>query len=119
VIAQGGASLQALFSAGYTATALGRTAWKGLIGPTGSLQANCNQEGFDSAPAGLGWPRTRIGIVSNQENDCGSPDSRIGIGGAGGTCSDNASITTGDVAAGCSPDNGDVNIAGFGYVFVR
>jgi hypothetical protein len=120
VIPAASASLSTLFSGGFTLTALGRDVWKGLVGPTASLQTQCNQEGFNTVtPAGAGgWPRTRIGIVSNQEADCNSPDSRIGIGGSGATCGGNAGITVGDVA-GCSPDNGDVNIVGFGYVFVR
>ncbi len=35
-----------------------------------SLQPNRNREGSNTVPWNVaGWPRTRIGIVSNQEND--------------------------------------------------
>jgi cysteine-rich repeat protein len=91
--------------------AVGRVAWKALI--TGSsLQANCNQEGFNV----LG--RSRIGIVSNQENDCNSPDSYIGIGNIGVGCNNVAETRVGNMAS-CTPDNGDKSLPAFGVVFVR
>lgn len=59
--------------------------------------------------------RVRFGILGNQENECASPDSRIGIGGA------NAGTTTvGNAATGIyNPDNGAADIKSFGYLFVR
>src|SRR5690606_30833275 len=81
------ASLFALVSPNtHVASALGRNAWKSLI--TGnSLQPNCNQEGVNSFPNGNPtFTRARVGVVSNQENDCGSPDSFIGIGTQGVPC---------------------------------
>jgi cysteine-rich repeat protein len=113
------ASMFALMSPNaYVATNIGRAAWKALI--TGSsLQPNCNREGFNSIPAGGGWERMRIGIVSNQENDCGSPDSYIGIGGQqNGGCSNVPQRAVGNMAD-CGPDNGLVSIGAFGVVLVR
>ena len=91
--------------------AVGRAAWKALI-TNSSLQANCNQEGFNV----LG--RSRIGIVSNQENDCNSPDSYIGVGNIGAGCNGVAETRVGNMAS-CTPDNGDKSLSAFGVVFVR
>jgi len=104
-------SLQALFMGPAVVTNLGRNAWKGLI--TGSsLQPNCNREGINPLA------RSRIGIVSNQENDCNTPDSYIGIGNIGAGCNGVAEARVGNMAS-CSPDNGDKSLAAFGVVFVR
>jgi hypothetical protein len=116
-------SLHAIFkNSKYIQTSLGRSTWKGLI-PNSSLQRNCNREGFnvDLRPQ---QQRTRIGIISNQENDCSSPDSYLGIGAVPGQfsyCSGTRQHpTVGNVAAdGCSPDNGPRELEAFGVVFVR
>lgn len=106
------ASLLALFMNNvYVPTVIGRAAWKALI-TNSSLQGNCNQEGFNV----LG--RSRIGIVSNQENDCASPDSYIGIGDIGAGCGGVAETRVGNMAS-CTPDNGDKSLPAFGVVFVR
>ncbi len=113
------ASLAAMFMGNvYTATMIGRNAWKALQ-TNSSLQANCNREGFNSLPAGVGNSRARIGIVSNQEADCNSPDSYIGIGNGNiAPCGPAPARSVGNVA-GCTPDNGDKNLPAFGVVFVR
>ena len=109
------ASLYTLIADGqYRATSLGRDAWKKLIGPKASLQRNCNQEGFSSRVSSSVHSRVRIGIISNQEGNCHSPDSFIGFGGGGSgfknACGNGASY---------SPDKGDKNIKAFGYIFVQ
>jgi hypothetical protein len=48
---------------------------------SGSLQPHCNREGFNNDVPG--YTRVRLGIVANQENDCASPDSRLGLRGTG------------------------------------
>ena len=53
----------------------------------------------------------RLGLLANQENDCGSPDSFIGLGGP-----NNAA---GNYAWCCSPDNGYKNTKTMGYILVR
>lgn len=112
-----GARLVDLFTAApRTVTALGRDAWKGLIGPTASLQLECNDEGLN---VGNAASRMRIGIVSNQEPDCGTPDSRIGIGGADAAqCTFPTTEAAGNSAC-FTPDNGEVEQVAFGYVLVR
>ena len=64
----------------YRATSLGRNAWKTLIGSQASLQLNCNKEGFNAVGTNGDFSKARIGIISNQQNDCDSCDSRIGFG---------------------------------------
>ena len=116
-------SLYSLIADGnYRQTNLGRTTWKGLISGS-SLQHNCNKEGFNARIAHHsvhGWPRARIGIIANEQNDCGSPDSFLGLG----TYSHNVchykqlSNAAGNLAQ-CRPDNGYKNIKAMGYILVR
>ncbi len=119
-------NMSAVITGGFTPSSLGRAAWKNMVPTVGSLQAFCNREGFnvghptDTNPI---WARARIGIIGNQENDCLSPDSRIGIGTAGSSCSTIDSISVGN-SAGCSPDLVDPlsstkNVRAFGAVLVR
>ena len=99
-------------------TRLGRNAWKSLI-PGSSLQRNCNMEGFNVNFQGrLERSEARIGIISNQENNCHSPDSRIAFGGGGGYCSQNDNHSVGNEAR-CNPDNGDRSTVGFGYIMAQ
>lgn len=102
----------------YRHFSIGRSRWKSLI-PGSSLQLNCNKEGFNFHVGKQA--STRIGILSNQENNCGSPDSRIGFGTAGTGCYGKAdnSVSTGNVAIGCSPDNGDKTIRAYGYILAQ
>ena len=70
-------SLYSLIADGqYRATSLGREKWKELIGSQGSLQYNCNKEGFNVVCSRSGFSKARIGIVSNGKNECDSCDSR-------------------------------------------
>ena len=85
--------------------------------PRSSLQRRCNMEGINvHTKRHIHATRVRIGIIANQENNCITPDSRIGIGGAGHWCGQDNSISVGNTA-GCHPDNGNKNIISFGYVF--
>ena len=109
------ASLYALIADGqYRATSLGRDAWKGLVGPKASLQRNCNREGFNTRGTSSGHAKMRIGIIANEQNECNSPDSRIGFGGWGVV----AEVSCGNVAR-HGGDNGDQSIKAFGYIFVQ
>ena len=108
-------SLYSLIADGkYRATSLGRNTWKTLIGSQASLQRNCNKEGFN-AVVNSSVSKARIGIISNQENECKSCDSRIGFG-TGGLHDD--SNTCGNEAT-YSPDNGDKHIKAMGYILVQ
>ena len=98
----------------YRNTSLARDTWKALIGSQASLQFCCDIEGFNFDG---GDAKTRIGIVCNEccNADCGSRDSRIGFGGAGGMDDPH---TRGNLAY-WTPDNGDKNIKAMGYIFIQ
>ena len=109
-------SLHSLIADGtYRATSLGRNEWKKLIGAQGSLQLNCSKEGFNAVGTSRYYSKARIGYIANQQNDCGSCNSRIGFGTGGHP--DNSS-TCGN-AASLSPDNGDRDIKAVGYILVQ
>ncbi|CAH3023969.1 unnamed protein product, partial [Porites evermanni] len=109
-------SLHSLIADGnYRSTNLNRHTWKKLIGQQASLQRNCNKEGFNSRGLWKRCSRARIGIISNQEYNCVSPDSRIGFG-TGGYPSD--ANTCGNIAWHVT-DNGDKSIKAMGYILVQ
>jgi hypothetical protein len=61
----------------------GRAAWLALAGPTADLQPSC-REGINlHASVAL---RGRIGTVGNNETDCQTPDSAVGVGLDYGAC---------------------------------
>ena len=113
VLPLGAAKLADLFQQSQT-TNVGRDAWKSLLGASASLQTECNLEGTNIYDPNI---RVRIGIISNNEADCLTPDSRIGVGGGGPSCT-SPSESAGDTAC-YTPDNGDVELAAFAWVFVR
>ena len=98
-----GTSLRSAIKGGAI-TNLGRNAWLSLI-QNSALQANCNQEGLS---VGI----VRIGIVGNNENDCNSPNSYLGVGGYG--CS---TTVAGNVA--CYNGGNEKNLPAFAAVYVR
>ena len=98
----------------YRDTSLGRNTWKTLIGSLASLQHNCNKEGFNAMGSADGSSRARIGFLGNNEQDCITPDSRIGFG-TGGYHDDNN--TCGNEAT--SSDNGGKHIKAMGYLLVQ
>ena len=107
-------SLHSLIADGqYRSTSLGRNTWKSLLGSQGSLQTNCDLEGFN-AVCGL-YRKARIGIHSNNEDDCDRCDSRIGFGTAGPP--DNSSTCGNEAVRG--GDNGDKHIKALGYILVQ
>ena len=116
VINKNANSLYSLIADGqYRATSLGRGTWKTLIGSEASLQSNCNREGFNAAADPSVNAKARIGLISNNENDCSSCDSRIGFGAGGHPDNTN---TCGNVASVVS-DNGAKNIKAIGYILIQ
>ena len=99
----------------YRSMSLGRDMWKTLIGPQASLQSFCNKEGFNVVSVNQLVSKARIGIISNQENECNSCDSRIGFG-TGGLHDDSNSCGN---QATHSPDNGNKHIKTMGYILVK
>ena len=109
-------SLYSLIADGkYHNTSLGRDTWKTLIGPQASLQDNCNKEGFNVACDDR-YSKARIGVLSNNENDCGTCGSRIGFG-TGGRPRD--SNTCGNEASRHNSDNRETHIKAMGFILVQ
>ena len=107
-------SLHSLIADGnYRSTSLGRDTWKKLIGQQASLQRYCNKEGFNTYS--LWHSRARIGIISNEQNHCDSPDSSIGFGTGDYPHGDN---TCGNMVM-YDTDNGSKNIKAMGYILVQ
>ena len=116
-------SLYSLIADGnYRQTNLGRDTWKGLISGS-SLQHNCNKEGFNAriAPhSKYDWPRARIGMIANNEKDCNTPDSFLGLGTYSyNVCHNKQPQNAAGNLAQCGADNGDNNIKTMGYILVR
>jgi len=111
-------SLHSLIADGkHRATSLGRNTWKTLIDSQASLQPGCNKEGFNTASSNKSYGIARIGFLGNNENDCSSSDSRIGVG-TGGHYDD--SNTCGNYAVtGFKSDNGSKSIKAMGYILVQ
>lgn len=101
-------------------TSVSRDTWKTLLISQGSLQRNCNQEGFN-ALSGVGsnwnmdWSKVRIGILANSNNDCITCDSRIGFGGRG--MHDDTNTRENDASFGS--DNGERPIKAMDYILVQ
>ena len=111
-------SLYSLIADGqYRSTSLGRDTWKSLIGSEASLQKNCNEEGFNAVGDNLnsGLSKARIGIISNNQDNCATCDSRIGFGTGGHPDKSNS---CGNEAT-HSPDNGYKHIKAMGYILVQ
>ncbi len=73
-------SLLELFGDGkYQATSFTKNEWKNLVNGGGSLQNNCNRQGFNVRDD-YGIMVARIGILGNNDNNCKSTDSYIGFG---------------------------------------
>jgi len=106
-------SLHSLIADGqYRPTSLSRDTWKSLLGSQGSLQTNCNKEGFNAV---CGSAKARIGIISNEYNYCAGCDSRIGFGTGG--YPDDSNTCGNDAKHG--GDSGDKHIKALGYILVQ
>ena len=81
----------------------------------GSLQRYCNKEGFNAMSNSGGHSKARIGFLGNNENTCGTCDSRIGFG--TGEFNDDSN-TCGNEATWYS-DRGDRHIKAMGYILVQ
>ncbi len=110
------APLVTSMAGGFVSTQAGRNAWAALV-PGSVFFGNCNREGLNvssSCCAGV-----RIGILTNQEPDCGSPDMYLGLGArpyrlCGGTL--DSSAGSGAVCGGLDTP---VEIDAFAFVFGR
>lgn len=65
------------------------------------------------------FARVRIGLLVNDEDDCGTPDSYVGFGGEGDNGRNPVSYGPSAGSAGGDYCSGGASVADFGYVFVR
>ena len=121
LVNQKAVSLHALLSNNsYIQTTVGRDKWKSLL--YGSvLQRHCNMEGFNVVSStGTEDPAiTRIGIISNNGNDCKSCNSRIGFGSAGSRGGQDGSNSCGNEAISFAKEGGQKHIKANCYIFVQ
>ena len=116
-----GSLFNAIAHGGFTSTTIGRETWISLINAP-FFQKNCNQEGLNvqqSSSLADNHVKVRIGIVANNQNDCGTCDSCIGFGTSIRSCGgyDVTSTSCGANKAGCR-GNPNINMAAFGYILV-
>ncbi|XP_028396187.1 uncharacterized skeletal organic matrix protein 5-like [Dendronephthya gigantea] len=97
----------------FRETTAGRAAWKSLIAGS-SLQYNCNKEGFN-VPVNRHNRKIRLGIVGNNERNCDSCDSWLGLS----ILDDTYHEVCGNTAICCYSDNGNKNMKTFGYILVQ
>jgi hypothetical protein len=106
-------SLESVFSPGdYVATNGGRAGWLRVL-PNSVLQPNCNREGFNVSPM-FASLRVRLGFIANNEDECNTPDSWIGVGSNAADAS--GKVWAGNVAAIDVPSS---TIPAFAYILVR
>ena len=111
-------SLYSLIADGnHRRTSQGRDTWKSLIGSKASLQHNCNREGFNAKSDRKQNSKARIGILSNNENECQSCDSRIGFGTGG--YPDDSNTCGNEALAMYEADNSDKHIKAMMYILVQ
>ena len=106
----------------YRSTNAGKKAWKSLIAGS-SLQENCNSEGFNiQHGARLNNKyvslNARLGFIANNENDCKSADSWIGLGVRYTGCIALFDLACGNRAV-CGTAVARRNIPAFGYILVQ
>ena len=106
----------------FKKTDVGKDAWKSLMDDS-LLQPNCNKEGFNLQPEGEygAYVKARIGLVTNDQNNCTGCDSCIGFGVSVSSCKpnyDRNSTSCGSSRRGCG-GNPNWNKAAFGYILVQ
>ena len=75
------ASPLALFSGGYVSTSVSRANWSSLVPGGATFEADCNAQGVNlQLRAGQHGLAFRIGVATNNENECSSCDAALGVG---------------------------------------
>ena len=93
----------------FTATNVGRDTWLSLHSNAHLMQANCNEEGFNILDShGYVASHVRIGIVTNDEDDCLTCESVIGFG---------TFLPLAHITCGCALF--DNHFPAFGYILVQ
>lgn len=108
-------SLRQIFGRGFTRTGIPAHSWRNLGGNNKfGFQNHCNYQGFNNNALWDNWKTDcRFCSIMNQERDCRTPDSAIGIG------FKSASITAGGVCGCCNNGGHCRNQAARAYVYVK
>ena len=104
----------------YVPAMVGSDPWLAIV-PLSELQANCNREGLNVTKTGNAngdFHRVRVGIIANGEQNCDTPESRLGLGGDGTELLPSGGPSVGN-ANGHNNMNNQVEIAGYGAILVR
>jgi hypothetical protein len=100
----------------YRRTTVGKNTWRALLKGS-SVQNNCNKEGFNVKGSSSSQPRhsrVRLGVISNNQDHCNSPDSLIGFG----AYDSETAISVGNFGDDSS-DNGRIQKPAMGYILAR
>ncbi|XP_028417794.1 uncharacterized protein LOC114542445 isoform X1 [Dendronephthya gigantea] len=102
-------------------TSAGKEAWKSLVNGSALLE-NCNKEGFSvvnnfKSSYFVSYVRVRIGLMTNNQDDCDSCNSCIGFGTSAGCNNDIRMTTCGNMAI-CGHLN-NKNTPAFGFILVE
>ncbi|XP_044171330.1 uncharacterized protein LOC114973858 [Acropora millepora] len=114
-------SLHSLMSTNtHYATNVDRREWKSLLADS-SLQRNCNMEGFNVKPSGgeNDAAVTRIGILGDNGNGCGSCNSRIGFGSKGLRLGQHDDNSCGNECVDINADNGEKHIKANCFILLQ
>ena len=114
-------SLHSLMSTNtHYATNVDRREWKSLLADS-SLQRNCYMEGFNVKPSGgeNDAAVTRIGILGDNGNNCGSCNSRIGFGSKGLRLGQHDDNSCGNECVDINADNGEKHIKANCFILLQ
>ncbi|XP_028516423.1 uncharacterized skeletal organic matrix protein 5-like [Exaiptasia diaphana] len=101
----------------YRPTNISKAKWLSLIDGA-RLQENCNREGFNTGYEKSGYHR--IGIISNEQNDCNSVDSFLGIGAKKKIHKHTIPFSCGNFCGHGKTCNGrEISITAFGYIMIQ
>ena len=107
-------SLRSIFKAGNELkVAKGRALWKGLIANS-SLQQNCNKKGFNMKCTDDGSIIARLGFIANNESDCNTCDSGIGL-----RFFAHSPISCGNLASLIYPPTGSKDIPAMCFILIK
>merc|ERR1712205_120988 len=103
-------SLRQLFAGGTINLSMPHStsvAWRAMGGPNAGLQNHCNRLAINNNQLWDHWKTDcRIGMIMNQENDCNSPDSAVGLGFKRNAGNNNGGRIVAGAVCGCCSNSG-------------
>merc|ERR1711977_177645 len=103
-------SLRQLFAGGTINLSMPHStsvAWRAMGGPNAGLQNHCNRLAINNNQLWDHWKTDcRIGMIMNQENDCKTPDSAVGLGFKLNAGNNNGGRIVAGAVCGCCSNSG-------------